>query len=153
MAHKLCPKCDTLKDLEDFHKCRARSDGRTAWCKSCGTAYNRAQRDKDPQAYAEYQRWYFLERKYGITREGYEALYAAQEGKCAICKISGEDAKRPGKPRLPGKGSGLCVDHDHVTGKIRGLLCNRCNLAVGFFDKNPDLFDLAIEYLRCSFEG
>jgi hypothetical protein len=58
-----------------------------------------------------------------------------QAGVCAIC----------GRP--PRGGRALDVDHDHVTGRVRGLLCGNCNRAVGFLDENPDLFDKAKVYI------
>lgn len=67
-----------------------------------------------------------------------ELLYSEQGGKCAIC---GE----PGASR--GKGC-LCVDHDHTTGKIRGLLCASCNSGVGFFKESPERLHSAIEYIK-----
>ena len=61
-----------------------------------------------------------LKRRYGITQEQYDALLRSQGGKCGICKCL------PGRKRL-------CVDHDHATGRIRGLLCVRCNSAVEWY--------------------
>ena len=75
-------------------------------------------------------------RKYGITPQEYDALLEKQEGKCAICK---ETCAVYGR---------LCVDHDHTTGKIRGLLCNHCNTGLGKFKDKVELLDVAIEYLK-----
>lgn len=63
--------------------------------------------------------------KYGITPEEYERLFLAQGGVCAVC-FEKETAKRNGVVRR------LAVDHDHTTGKVRGLLCSWCNLAIGY---------------------
>ncbi len=75
-----------------------------------------------------------LERIYGITMENYLALYDEQGGVCAICK------KSITKKRL-------CVDHDHKTGKIRGLLCSYCNTGIGLFRDDLALLNSAIKYL------
>lgn len=72
-------------------------------------------------------------KKYGLTEEHYQALLAAQSGMCAICK-------NPGQRRL-------CIDHDHVTGQVRGLLCDHCNRALGSFNDDPALLQTAANYL------
>ena len=70
---------------------------------------------------------------YGITFEDYERMYFNQEGKCAIChKFCAI----------------LCVDHNHETGEIRGLLCRECNVALGFFEENILVLENAINYLE-----
>lgn len=63
-------------------------------------------------------------------------MHDKQGGKCAVCR----------KPPRPGKK--LCVDHNHKTGAVRGLLCKRCNTALGFFYDEPLLMELAADYLR-----
>lgn len=77
-------------------------------------------------------RWRALERKYGLTRTSFEALYVQQRGQCALCHL-----------RVPA----LVVDHDHLSGEVRGLLCPTCNLAVGQLDDAPDRCDRAAAYL------
>jgi hypothetical protein len=79
-----------------------------------------------------------IKRKYGLTPEGYVALLHAQNGKCAIC----------GKG--PNSGDKLWIDHNHVTQTVRGLLCKRCNFALGGFRDSIDVLLSAIEYLRRS---
>jgi hypothetical protein len=74
-------------------------------------------------------------RTFGIESEDYLAMKAAQEGKCAIC--GEEDPTRE-----------LSVDHDHKTGRVRNLLCNRCNFGIGYFRENPAILASAIEYLK-----
>lgn len=64
------------------------------------------------------RRWKEIEKKYGLTREAYLSILAKQRGKCAICH-------RP--PELIRPYRHLAVDHDHTTGRIRGLLCFVCN--------------------------
>jgi hypothetical protein len=72
---------------------------------------------------------------YGITVEEYWAIYAAQGGKCYICE------------RATGKTKRLAVDHDHVTGEVRGLLDSSCNIMLGHLRDDPAAFQRAIDYL------
>lgn len=75
---------------------------------------------------------------YGITRKQYEEMLLAQQGLCAICHNPPSDF---------GRYKNLCVDHNHETGKIRGLLCGRCNLQIGAFEDDIQLLQKAIAYL------
>ncbi|MDO9463776.1 MAG: endonuclease VII domain-containing protein [bacterium] len=75
------------------------------------------------------------ERKYGLSHEDWLRMYETQDGKCLIC----------GKSFI--KPSDAKVDHNHRTGKIRGLLCNNCNLGIGFLNDDPKIMIKAIEYL------
>jgi len=76
---------------------------------------------------------YSLKRKYNITPEDYNTLYNKQQGKCAICGNSEEL---------------LHVDHDHITGKVRGLLCLKCNRGIGFLNDDIKILQQAINYLN-----
>ena len=86
----------------------------------------------------EKRREYLLRKKYAIGLADYESMLYAQGGGCAIC---GDGQPRDGV---------LKVDHDHVTGEVRGLLCQTCNLGLGHFKDSPDILDNAAEYLRGS---
>lgn len=80
-------------------------------------------------------------KKYGLQPDDYHAMLAKQGGKCAIC--------RSDKPTLNNKGS-FRIDHCHVTGVVRGLLCNKCNAGLGMFGDNPELLAKALQYLTKS---
>lgn len=79
-----------------------------------------------------------LKSTYGITPEQYEEMLAAQGGCCAICH-----AKKPG-----GRTKLFFIDHCHTTGKVRGLLCMRCNTGLGLFMDNQKFLSNAISYLK-----
>lgn len=85
---------------------------------------------KKPKSYVEYR----LKTKYGLTLDDYNRRLDEQNGTCAICDQS------------PDKGR-LVVDHSHVTGEVRGLLCNSCNLALGLARDNPELLRKMAAYL------
>ena len=144
---KQCAKCKEVKSSDCFF-ITARSKGRLhSYCQACVTAASTAWHRGNPErsraasraSYARKRadpaRWKkhleknrrLLLRQYGLTPEQYEALYNAQRGLCAIC----------GKPPYPGRGGMLCVDHDHVTGEIRGLLHRRCNAGLGALGDDP----------------
>ena len=92
-------------------------------------AWNVANRDK-VRAHA---RDNYIKRLYGISRADYDALMARQGGLCAICR-------KPSKLRL-------CVDHCHVTGMIRGLLCRKCNAGLGCLGEDQRALVAALAYL------
>lgn len=75
-----------------------------------------------------------FKRKYNLTLEAYAALLEKQQGKCALCLR--EQTER------------LHVDHNHSTGEVRGLLCERCNRALGLFADSPALLASAVRYLE-----
>ncbi len=84
------------------------------------------------------QREYALKKHYGISAAQYDEMLAFQGGRCAIC---GE--KEPG-----GHGRFFCVDHDHATGDVRGLLCQPCNVKLAAIE-DPDFRRQAKMYLEC----
>lgn len=94
---------------------------------------NRKYRKSNPEKVALKQRRCSLKRKYGITLDDYNSMLEAQGGRCAIC---GEE-----------KAETLSVDHDHETGKVRGLLCAHCNHVVGFARDKIELLESTIRYL------
>lgn len=85
---------------------------------------------KSPQEIAQSARL----RKYGITQERYDEIYRQQNGRCAICKEEREEKN-------------FAIDHDHVTQKVRGLLCSSCNLGLGLFRDEPQFLYNAHWYL------
>lgn len=99
----------------------------------CATCWRAEEARRKQVAHGQY-----VEKTYGITAEEYDKLYKAQGGKCAICR------------RATGKARRLAVDHDHKTGKVRGLLCKPCNrYGLGMFARdNPEILERAAAYLR-----
>lgn len=95
-------------------------------------AYQRAYRKRSDK-----YKWYKIKSRYGLKKEEYLALLKAQNGRCAICGFIPTEA--------------LAVDHEHITGKVRGLLCKPCNLGIANFKENSDCLQNAIAYLRSSY--
>lgn len=171
---RTCWKCKTLKPTTEFHKNPNNVWGLSGVCKVCkyaqSVAYNKANPEKvyrrgheyyikhleERKAYRELHREeknaYFkkyrlenldklksnlYERKYGITLKEFNSKLRSQDGKCAICQ----------KPTHHGKG-GFAVDHNHVTGAVRGILCGHCNGGLGHFKDNIQSLHAAIKYLE-----
>lgn len=130
---KKCRKCGEVKELKFFSRSKETSDGHGRWCKSCNSLYSRDYRQSH-----ESRREEWLKSRYGISAEDYEKILIAQQEGCWIC-----GAKDPGH-----KKKNFCVDHNHVTGKIRGLLCYPCNCALGLFQDRVDRLQQAIQYLQ-----
>lgn len=82
------------------------------------------------------RRDYDWQYRYGLSPEQYLDKYIGQNGKCKICG------------REPAEGEYLQVDHDHETREVRGLLCSRCNKAIGFFEEDLDIITQALKYLE-----
>ncbi len=81
-----------------------------------------------------------LKKHYGITLADWEAMYLAQGGVCAVCKATETDKSS--------RYANLAVDHCHTTGKVRGLLCNACNRAIGFLRDDPQIARALAAYLE-----
>ena len=82
----------------------------------------------------------YLEKRYGITLDDFRNIVKDQGGGCAICgSVSGKANKSHDR---------LTVDHDHMTGQIRGILCHKCNFGLGHFDDDIESLNKAISYLK-----
>ncbi len=125
MKTKICSKCDTEKPITEFYRHKQQKDGRQTRCKSCYY---------DPKKQASRN----LKTKYGITLEDYDRMLEDQGGCCKVC---GTD--EPGG----GKSGRFHVDHNHSTGKVRGLLCNGCNIGLGGLKDSPEVLAKALTYL------
>jgi len=103
--------------------------------------WRKVDRKADPEKYAERNRAAGLKRNYKMTVEDYEALASEQDGCCPVCggllpAVEEENGKHPP------------VDHDHETGKPRGVLHNKCNRAIGLLNDSPELCRKAAKYLE-----
>lgn len=139
MPSKQCTKCKTEKDHKDFYSDNRRKSGVTSWCRECWREYERIRRERLGFRGRKNRK---LKYQYGMTLNEYNAMLKAQNNVCAICenKETTINAKNS-------KVQKLCVDHDHVTGKIRALLCTACNKALGLMNDDPTRVLKAHEYL------
>ena len=129
--------------------------GQFKWCEECRPAAMEASQkrknearnrrwDEDPE-WREHQKSLARRRLYGIERQEYERMLEEQGGLCAIC---GEPPDEDGVRAA----SRLHVDHNHTTGAVRALLCNKCNRGVGYFQDDAELLRIAAEYIE-RFDG
>jgi hypothetical protein len=154
---KRCSHCGVMKSSDCFTS--SQNGRRASWCKTCSAQKAKEYRERRPEeTRANVRRWQeenqdvirlrrkenrpiawgkMLERVYGITADDYWRMHKEQSGVCVICG-RGNNGKR------------LHVDHDHATGKIRGLLCQKCNMSIGLLDDNPSIVLKMHEYLSAA---
>lgn len=140
---KKCTKCFKEQTLDQFHNDSKRQDGKYPQCRTCRAERRKKDYWNNLESVREYQnnpevKQRRLERdykqKYGITLEDYNNMFESQDGSCAICSATPSER--------------LHVDHNHVTGEVRGLLCNNCNRALGLLQDNPANLRAALFYLK-----
>jgi hypothetical protein len=108
-------------------------------CIPCNRRNNRKFAEANPDRTRSHMRKSWLRRWYGITPEDFERMLQEQDGRCAICRTDD-----PSPWRVFG------VDHDHESGRIRGLLCDRCNSGIARFREDPDVLRRALAYLEAT---
>ncbi len=150
---KKCKYCDFMGNVTDFAKGRLR-------CNDCHQKYEKDRWGRNAEKHAAYKKeryekvskeadkkrandWYYrnkdrvkaknIERLYGISNEEYEEMQIRCNNRCELCQ------------KIVDK---LCVDHNHTTGKIRGLLCVHCNSLVGYCKEDQQILLSAIDYLK-----
>lgn len=133
--YKICKRCqETYPKTRDFFSF-GKTKGRitvSSYCRACHSIIT------TENAVKRYGSLYgrHLKQRYGITNEERQRMFVAQNGLCAICR----------------KRKAVVVDHDHTSGKIRGLLCMGCNTAIAIFFEDPEVFDRAKEYIANSLQ-
>lgn len=139
MASKVCTKCKKKKTLDKFGKTAYNTP--QSWCKECVNDYRKnVWKVNNPN----YDREHSLSRNYGLTIDEYDKKLQEQCGVCAICGKKETVKNQYGIRRLN-------VDHNHITNKNRGLLCNKCNQALGLLNIDKEGIKLllnAVDYIR-----
>ncbi len=151
---RTCPRCKKEKPTKDFPKDKTRKSGLGSWCSNCknlscriyyytggkikSRLRNKKWRKTPPGKLL--QRRARLKKRYGLNIAQYNELLKKQRGLCALCGLL-ERTRQKGQLRA------LAVDHNHETGVVRGLLCQRCNIALGHIEKNIELLPKIVKYL------
>jgi len=130
---KACKTCLEEKELSEFHNYQKGVDGKYIHCKLCTKELDGRTRDDKKN--------YILTKTYGISVEEYKGMLIHQGGVCKICS-------QPETQIRYGNLIALAVDHDHESGKVRGLLCSDCNRALGLFRDSTEVLERAVKYLR-----
>ena len=141
---KICTKCKKEKLVSEFYKSKDHKGGFYTACKECAKQYQLNHKEKLKKQCKD---WYkknknkvrnnALLRNYGITLDNYNDMFMNQRGCCAIC------GKHQAESTLS-----LSVDHSHKSGEIRGLLCGKCNHALGNVNEDTDILLSMVDYLN-----
>lgn len=139
MSKKECRVCKISKELDEFPVHKKFKDGHNSVYKECkrveANKFYSINSESILKKQKKHRRREIL-RQYKITEIDYAIMLVKQNGLCAIC----------GEP--PKKDKMLSVDHCHLTGKVRGLLCNRCNFILGLAHDQPSILQASLLYLK-----
>ena len=145
MELRVCKTCGVEKEFSEFPKNRSYKDGIRPHCISCRHTYENASyhkhKQKRPYNYIS-DKDSKLKRAFGIGLADYHRMFAEQGGCCAICKTNDT-----------GKRKAFAIDHNHITGAVRGLLCSNCNTGIGNLRDDIGLLKDAIQYLEAHSQG
>lgn len=137
---KECKGCLAKLAKTEFGPAKQGKEGLNSRCRACCNAKYKSWLANNPDKRKRYRRATTI-KSYGISVEEHKDLLNAQDSLCAICK-------QPETTKRKGKVMELAIDHCHTSGKVRGLLCNNCNRALGLLLDNPDIAQSAADYLR-----
>ena len=132
--HKRCTSCKEHKYFKDFSKNKSKPDGYHNQCKACRSKYKPSAKSKERNR--KYLAAWNRLKSSGFTQEEYDAKLKEQDYRCAICRT---DDSGP---------MAFHADHDHKTGKKRGILCDKCNTGLGLLKDDVEILCAAIEYLH-----
>ena len=153
---KKCTKCKQNKSSDQFYEDKSSKNGLRSNCKLCSNnssiawykanieieqSKKKSWRQRNPVKVMQQNRRDNLKKNYGVSVKDWDILFEKQNGLCAICSQSETVL-------LNGKLKRLAIDHCHLTKKVRGLLCAKCNKGLGLFKDKPELLNQAAKYLE-----
>lgn len=134
MQKKTCNRCKVEKELKEFNFNKCGKYGVQSYCRPCqkiiGDTWVKANKIQHRES--------SLRRVYGLAPGSYDRMAKEQDYRCGIC----------GTSRVSPKSSRFHVDHDHITDKVRGLLCSECNTGLGKLGDSIESLELALKYLK-----
>jgi hypothetical protein len=138
---KCCGRCGEVKSADDFAYNARASDGCQSRCKQCDNKLHRERRLANPEHHRRIVRRSNFKQRHKITGldDWVDTQYEKQQGVCAMVDCN---------KRLSDGGRALCVDHNHATNKLRGLLCVECNLALDWYERNKHRLPAFDTYLK-----
>lgn len=142
---KKCSICleDFEASLKMFPKAKTK-DGLGTYCRKCNSNKTSEWKSNNKDREKLNRRKSALKAAYGISVDEYDSILKSQDGGCKLCNRTDTGSKRCNY---------FHVDHDHATGKVRGLLCNNCNRGIGYLGDSPERLVKAAEYIRSHYVG
>lgn len=134
MATKVCPKCKKRKSASEFYRNNKRKKNFSAYCKKCTNKRYKIYYEENKLGILKKNEEHRLTSVYNLTPKQSEDISKSQNYRCALCGKHKSECWR-----------GLFIDHDHKTGRIRGKLCNGCNIKLGWYENRKELIK---EYLK-----
>lgn len=131
---KICSACNKELELSNFSDDKRGKQGKASRCKHC-EKHRKLEWSRNNK---EWKRNHYFITKYSISSKDYDKMFEEQSGKCAICFQTPEETHR----------KMLYVDHNHITGKVRGLLCHHCNTSLGLAKDSIATLTKMIDYLK-----
>ena len=151
---KTCTKCNIEKSVEEFAVDKRYPAGSVSQCKSCKSEYDRVHYQKNKARKLKQNKAYYYDNREKILQSAkeYEAkcgkrnklrnMYGVDvENLPEYCQVCGRHESESAKGTLH-------VDHDHMTGKVRGFLCSQCNCALGLVNDSPEILEKLVRYLH-----
>jgi Recombination endonuclease VII len=146
MTTKVCYRCKIDQPITEYYEDKRMISGRLNLCRTCKVIEADQWRRNNAERFNETRRVRYIEKEYGVSIEEYDRIATSQGGVCAGCKSDG--TRHHGKKGHAVSSRPLAVDHDHITGKTRGLLCHQCNMLVGQSHDDADRLQNLADYLR-----
>lgn len=138
---KICALCKEEKSLNLFGKVKTYNGlgvKYRSYCNPCRVVYNSANDKNHSERIVLSRRKIKLKSRYNITPEDYKSQLSLQLGQCSLCSIDLSKLNR----------KNIHLDHNHTTGKLRGILCSTCNSGLGMFKDKPDILRRALDYIE-----
>lgn len=143
---KICTVCKIEKPYDSFHNSVKSKDGKGYRCIECDKNARKEYKERNRERFLKKSRATNLMLRFGMTEDDYYSMLSSQGGVCKICGASNPNGRDSSSDKM----RHFSVDHCHITGKIRGLLCTCCNRGLGLLGDTVEDIRRALEYLELS---